>query len=852
MANAFKSKRVSHASANTSQKVFEAVAANTLVKSIMAFDTAGATVTVYVKKVSSGEASTYAFEKIVLDPNVGQNLLLDILALEATDELWISSTTNTTVYLLNYVEEDSSVYGQSVKSLVDWSNIDPTNGQVPVWNATAGEYIPGDVAAGGAVTSVNGESGDVILDSTEIKRVGSTGDSIDTDLTAVENTITAIAARLTYTGTSTDVKVDANTKLTIDAATNKAVLTINGVSAGTFGSTQTLLPALRLGPTGSTYDLPASRGTTTGQVPVFNSVTNTTSFQAVKVADLSGDSDDLAEGGTNLFLTSAERTKLTGITTVVSDVTGSAPIVSSGGTSPTISINAATTSAAGSMSAEDKTKLEGIQIGAEQNVQSNWTETNAGSDAFILNKPTLSVVATSGSYNDLSNLPTIPAAYTDSNVDAHLNTATATAGQVLSWTGSDYDWVNGGGGGAVVLDDLTDVTITDLIDHESLIYDEATLKWINGSPKALDLPVYSATAINKGKLVKAVGAVGDKISIALFDLDVDDPKFLLGVTVDNIVLGGTGHVKTYGELRGISTDLYALGTVLYASGTPGEFSSTAGNPEIPIAIVTRSQANTGRIFIRSWVPGVIHSFDKIAVAGQPVIVANSDASTLNIANSDGVTLTSDAGTDTLTIGFNKIGTLSEGAYLYWDTATGKIQSDSNVAVSQISSEVTFDYAVVMNQPVTIGNTLQAGDTILLSQSIYLGASGSAGTYDYGAVLMKNIFTGTGLSLGHIYSINSSGAAVLAINTTPTAEDMLVVSVGSNAANGVLVQGIVRLVTSLSGASKGQKVYLSNSSGGVTVTPPTASGSTVRLLGYVVDPANNKIYFNPSNDYLTLA
>lgn len=468
MANAFKSKRVSHASANTSQKVFEAVAANTLVKSIMAFDTAGATVTVYVKKVSSGEASTYAFEKIVLDPNVGQNLLLDILALEATDELWISSTTNTTVYLLNYVEEDSSVYGQSVKSLVDWSNIDPTNGQVPVWNATAGEYIPGDVAAGGAVTSVNGESGDVILDSTEIKRVGSTGDSIDTDLTAVENTITAIAARLTYTGTSTDVKVDANTKLTIDAATNKAVLTINGVSAGTFGSTQTLLPALRLGPTGSTYDLPASRGTTTGQVPVFNSVTNTTSFQALKVAELSGDSDDLTEGTTNLFLTSAERTAIAGIPSE--------------------------------------------------------------------------------------------------------------------------------------LDDLTDVVITDPLDHDSLVYDEVSTSWVNGAPKAVDMAVYSASGVSKGKVVKAIGSHGDKVSIGLFDLDVDDPKYILGVTGDDIAVGGIGHVRVYGELRDLSTDTYPVGTVLYASGTAGEFSSTPGTPEVPIAFVIRSQANTGRIYIRTWVP----------------------------------------------------------------------------------------------------------------------------------------------------------------------------------------------------------------------------------------------------------
>ena len=42
---------------------------------------------------------------------------------------------------------------------------------------------------------------------------------------------------------------------------------------------------------------------------------------------------------------------------------------------------------------------------AEQNVQSNWNETNTSSDAYILNKPTLSTVATSGSYNDLTNKP---------------------------------------------------------------------------------------------------------------------------------------------------------------------------------------------------------------------------------------------------------------------------------------------------------------------------------------------------------------------------------------------------------------------------------------------------------------
>jgi hypothetical protein len=53
--------------------------------------------------------------------------------------------------------------------------------------------------------------------------------------------------------------------------------------------------------------------------------------------------------------------------TIVSSVTGTAPIVSSGGTTPAISISAATTSTDGSMSSADKTKLDGIEALAEVN-----------------------------------------------------------------------------------------------------------------------------------------------------------------------------------------------------------------------------------------------------------------------------------------------------------------------------------------------------------------------------------------------------------------------------------------------------------------------------------------------------
>jgi len=70
---------------------------------------------------------------------------------------------------------------------------------------------------------------------------------------------------------------------------------------------------------------------------------------------------DLAPGS----LSAADKTKLDGLTpgAAVASVSGTAPIASSGGTTPAISITAATTVAAGSLSAADKTKLDGLTIG---------------------------------------------------------------------------------------------------------------------------------------------------------------------------------------------------------------------------------------------------------------------------------------------------------------------------------------------------------------------------------------------------------------------------------------------------------------------------------------------------------
>jgi hypothetical protein len=154
---------------------------------------------------------------------------------------------------------------------------------------------------------------------------------------------------------------------------------------------------------------------------------------------------------------------------------------------------AATTSAWGVMTDEDKTKLDGIESGAQVNVGTNLGNTATGTSFTITsstgNNTNLPAATTSAwgvmTDEDKTKLDGIEASadVTDAGnvnplVDAHLNTSTATTNQVLSWTGSDYDWVDQSGGGGA-LNDLTDVAITSPSSGQVLKYNGTN--WVNGT-----------------------------------------------------------------------------------------------------------------------------------------------------------------------------------------------------------------------------------------------------------------------------------------------------------------------------------------------------------------------------------
>lgn len=196
------------------------------------------------------------------------------------------------------------------------------------------------------------------------------------------------------------------------------------------------------------------------------------------------------------------------------------------------------------------------------------------------------------SYNDLSNLPTIPAAYTDSDVDSHLNRSAAGTNQVLSWNGSDYAWVDGDqvAGAVEELNDLTDVSITTLSDGIFLRYSSTNTQWETGTVAFSDIQSTPTTLAGYG--------ITDAFSGSWNDLD-DKPSFAedlgdlgdvttTGVT-DGKILKYDGSatppvwkpdVLTIGELDNVNSAVDSpTGTVLSLGGSPEVLAYDSGASE---------------------------------------------------------------------------------------------------------------------------------------------------------------------------------------------------------------------------------------------------------------------------------
>jgi len=194
-------------------------------------------------------------------------------------------------------------------------------------------------------------------------------------------------------------------------------------------------------------------------------LSNTANGTKLTIESSSGNNTDLPAVTTSAWgvMTDEDKTKLDGIATsatanagTITSVTGTSPIASSGGTTPAISISAATTSAAGSMSSADKSKLDGIASSANNYTHPAVNHIPAGGSSDQVLKWSSTGTATWGTDNDTTynTVSTSAAGLAPTLPSSH-------GGKFLK---ADGTWVvppSGGGGEANVQSDWDQTTSTE-------------------------------------------------------------------------------------------------------------------------------------------------------------------------------------------------------------------------------------------------------------------------------------------------------------------------------------------------------------------------------------------------------
>ena len=199
---------------------------------------------------------------------------------------------------------------------------------------------------------------------------------------------------------------------------------------------------------------------------------------------------------------------------------------------------------------------------------------------------------------------------------------------------------------------------------------------------------------------------------------------------------------------------------------------------------------------------------------------------------------------------------SEGNGIKWAASTGGDVSvsgtpaNNQITVWTNASTVEGDADLTWNGAIlTVAGTANI-DSTQIANANSGGTLSSAGDYGAGS----QIYRDSGFSnvqAGKIYYATGTGTWALASSgSEAAASGLLAIATGTNSLDGMLLNGIVKLPTNITGTI-GDKIYLSGPAGSFTTALPSTAGSFVRIVGHLINATDDTIYFNPSNDYIEL-
>lgn len=319
----------------------------------------------------------------------------------------------------------------------------------------------------------------------------------------------------------------------------------------------------------------------------------------------------------------------------------------------------------------------------------------------------------------------------------------------------------------------------------------------------------TGTTISRGRVVYLSGSSGNRPLIYTSSYELDPTSAgTVGLVAADIGDNNNGYVISNGLIRDINTTAYTAGAVLYLSSS-GQLSTTA--PVAPLHAV-----RMGKV-ITSAVSGIIHvDVDNGYEIGELHDVVDTSTNTTH-----GALLV-------------KSGSVWKNGYQLTGSygLTGSLAVQGSGLLLDIDGDIQFNENRIRTSSTTVGQPGKGADL----------------AYDWGN------FT-TAPTAGRIvyFASGSGGFGWRDALASATGSSIGPLGVATNAASQdeIMLRGAVKVSGSLSGLVAGQVVYLSNAvSGGVTGTAPSTTGHVVRIIGYVISPTDNTMYFNPDFSYIT--
>jgi len=378
----------------------------------------------------------------------------------------------------------------------------------------------------------------------------------------------------------------------------------------------------------------------------------------------------------------------------------------------------------------------------------------------------------------------IPAAYTDADVDAHLNVSTANIDQVLSWSGVDYNWVNQSGGGSGSVTEIT------------------TSGGLTGGPitSTGDISIDPTGTIGAGTYGSTFS------SVKINQIEVDAYGRVVSISTGSTG-SGSGTMSSFNVSDTITTGVISDNGIFQISGSSGVNVSLSGSGNTAVFSVTNTDRGSAQNIYKNF---------RADAGGTATANVNND--TLVIAG--GTNIETSRSGDTITI--NAVGGNTDTTYSYTST-----QSTNDVDLTLTGSDAsTSTVKLVAGSNVTL--TDNGSNQVTIDAATGTGVGGS-GTTNYIPIWSNTSTIGNS-------AIFQDGTNI-GINTT-NVNAALDVNGDLRVENTTTAAAFYRQRSSTTGTSQIVKIATYNPSGGIqdnfgggiefSLVEPTNTGIAARI------------------------